>query len=66
MTLRDLRHKAGLTQRQVSEKINVTYQAYAHYENNRRVMPLDVFLKLKNIFDVDYEELIAAISQKVR
>lgn len=56
--LKKLREKYNLTQKQLGEKINVSEQAIANYESNRR--DPDDFLKIKiaNFFGVTVDYLL--------
>ena len=56
--LRALRLQYGLTQREVAEKIRITYQSYQAYERGIAVPTLQKFIKLAKFFDVPYEELL--------
>ena len=57
--LKLLRKEVGLTQKQVAEKLGITYQSYQAYELGITVPTLQNFIRLAKIFDVSYEELLA-------
>ena len=46
--IRELRQSYGLTQQQVAEKLEVTYQSYQAYERGIALPNLKNFLKLAN------------------
>ena len=56
--LRELRNETGLTQRDVAEKLGITYQSYQAYELGLTVPTLQNFIKLAKLFDVSLEELL--------
>lgn len=61
MTLKELRISKGLTQKQVAEKCGVSYQSYAHYESGRRALPIEVFVHLKVVFEINLDDLAEII-----
>ncbi len=56
--LRELRTQKGLTQKQLSELIDVITDSIKNYENNRRTPTLDVIEKIKIVLDVSFDELL--------
>ena len=56
--LKELRRISGYTQREIAEKIGITYQSYQAYELGLTVPTLQNFIKLAKLFDVSYEELL--------
>jgi transcriptional regulator with XRE-family HTH domain len=57
--LKALRTQYGYTQNYVADQIGVTYQSYQAYEWGITVPTLQNFIKLANLYDVPYEELLA-------
>lgn len=56
--LKELRKSAGLTQRQVSEKLNIRQQSYARYENGTGEPNLETVAKIASMFDVSADFLL--------
>lgn len=56
MRLRDLREDADLTQKQISELLNVKQNTYSQYESGKHQIPLDALVKLAKFYNtsVDY------------
>lgn len=54
--IKDLREDHDLTQKELSEFLNITQVAYSYYELNRRNIPLEVLSKLADYYhtSVDY------------
>jgi len=58
VTLKRLRQESGHTQKQIAEKMGLTYQSYQAYESGISLPTLNNFLKLCEIFDVTPDELL--------
>lgn len=59
--LKQLRIAEGLTQKEVAQKINITYQSYQAYELGITLPTLENFLKLCIFFDVTPNEMFGII-----
>jgi transcriptional regulator with XRE-family HTH domain len=57
-TLILFRKSDGLTQKQVADKIGITYQSYQAYEMGLSLPTLENFLKLCEIFDITPNDLL--------
>ena len=57
--LRDARHKAKLSQKQVAEQINLERSTYAYYETGRTVPNISNLLKLSKVLRVDLNYLVS-------
>ena len=56
--LRELRNKAGLTQKQLAEQIGVTKSVVSFYERQERSPSPDVLIKLASVFHVSTDYLL--------
>jgi transcriptional regulator with XRE-family HTH domain len=56
--LKELRAIEKLTQRQVAEKLGVSYQSYQAYERGLTLPTLENFVKLCQIFDTSPNDLL--------
>ena len=56
--LRKIRKSYGYTQEFVASQIDVSRQAYSHYENNRAIPPNDTCFNIAKIYDVPADMLI--------
>lgn len=52
MTLRALRANYNLTAKEVAEKVGVHHQTLLKYEHNSSKIPMDLLLKLANLYKV--------------
>lgn len=55
--IKDLRKKNNLTQRELADKYNVTYQAVSKWENGKNMPDLSLLKEMSNDFNVSLEEL---------
>ena len=53
-----LRKKAGVSQAQLAEELNITPSAEGMYEQGRRIPSLEILIRLSTIFDVSLDYLI--------
>lgn len=51
-----LRKQQGLTQSELGEKLNVSYQAVSKWENNLSQPDLDTILRMSKIFDISVDD----------
>ncbi len=56
--LRKLRKSFNYTQEFAASKLDISRQAYSHYENGRAIPPNDTLYKLASLYDVSAEMLI--------
>ena len=53
-----LRKKAGMSQLQLAEKLNIGASAVGMYEQGRRTPSIEVLIQLANLFEVSLDYLI--------
>lgn len=53
-----LRIKSGMTSKDVAAYLHVTPAAYSNYERGRRQVPVDVLIKLADLYQVSLDALI--------
>ena len=56
--IRQLRKKKNLTQKQLADKLNISEQALALYEQNRRRPNTDILKDLSNVLEVSVDYLL--------
>ena len=56
--LKELREERGLTQKELSEKLNLNSVTYLHYEKYQREPPLSVVADMAKFFDVSVDYLL--------
>lgn len=59
-TLKDLREQAGLSVKEVAQKLNVTEMSVYRYEANKRHLDIEQVLELSSLYDCSTEEIIRA------
>lgn len=59
-TLRDLREQAGISAKEVADKLGVTRAMIYHYESGYAKVPIDFVLTLCELYDCTERELILA------
>jgi transcriptional regulator with XRE-family HTH domain len=61
--LKNCRLAKKLTQKQLSEMLGITQQAYAQYESGKRTPKLDTLRRIAKALDVDWTELVPVEQQ---
>ena len=56
--IKNLREDHDLTQKQLSEYLNVSQVAYSYYELNRRSIPIEILDKLAEFYKTSVDYLI--------
>ncbi|MBQ8042890.1 MAG: helix-turn-helix transcriptional regulator [Clostridia bacterium] len=56
--LKNLREDHDLTQKQLSEYLNVSQVAYSYYELNRRSIPVEILDKLADYYNTSIDYLL--------
>lgn len=58
MRIRDLREDHDLTQKQVSEYLNIRQNTYSQYETGHRQIPIDALIALANLYKTSTDYLL--------
>lgn len=58
MKLKEIRKSKHFTQQDIAEKLNCDVTTYARYENGDRNPPLEILIKLSDVFDVSLDYLV--------
>ena len=56
--LKDLRHQAGLTQKQLAERLWISKATVSYYEQSLRYPSPDILVKIANVFHVSTDYLL--------
>lgn len=56
--IRILRKKAGLTQKELADKLGMTYSNIGRYENDGTMPPVNTLLELCELFSVNIDDII--------
>ncbi len=56
--LKELRESKGLTQKQLSEKLNIHSVTHLHYEKEQREPPLSLLADIAKFYDVSVDYLL--------
>lgn len=51
--LKEIRKSCGLSQQELASKLRITQQQYSRYETNTNKIPLETFLKIVNICQLE-------------
>lgn len=64
--IKELRQINNMTQKELAEKLNVTYQAVSKWENGKNLPDLLIMKQISEIFNVDINELMNIKNKKKR
>ena len=53
-----------MTQAEIGKRLNVSQRAYAHYESGTREIPIDILIKIADIFNVSIDYLVNRSDKK--
>lgn len=56
--IKELRKSKHITQTELSEHLNVGQSTLANFENEKRIIPVDIIIKLADYFDVTTDYLL--------
>lgn len=62
--IRNLREDHDLTQEAISKKLNISQRAYSHFETGTRGIPIEIFIKLADIYNVSIDYLVGRSDKK--
>lgn len=57
--LKELRHYHGYKQREISDYLNITSQAYSNYENNKRTPDIEILYKIARFYHITLDNLVS-------
>jgi len=57
-TMRELRIHSGMTQEELSKKLNISRQAYSYYESGRRLPDLETACRIAEYHHIGLEKLV--------
>ena len=55
-----LRKQSGMSSRDIAMYLHVTPACYSNYEHGRRQIPLDIVVKLAELYQITIDELVRA------
>ena len=58
MRLKDLREDNDITQKTLSEFLNIRQNTYSQYETGQRQLPIDTLIKLAEYFDTSTDYIL--------
>ena len=56
--LEDLREERNWTQKAVASELHISQRAYSHYENGTRSMPIDILIKVADLYNVSIDYIV--------
>ena len=56
--LKEIRNRKGISQQQLADKLNVSFKTISHWELGYSEPSLFLLVKLKEILNASYEELL--------
>lgn len=64
--IRDMREDHDLTQRQIAEMLNMPQSQYYRYEKGYRDFPIDILIRLSDLYGVSVDYLLGLTSNPKR
>lgn len=58
MNIKNLRKDRGISQAEMANVLGITQACLCRYENNKRKIPLPIFTKIADYFNVTTDELL--------
>lgn len=62
--IKDLREDKDLYQKQIAELLTITRQQYGLYETGKREIPVDLLIKLADIYSTSVDYIIGRTNEK--
>lgn len=62
--IKELRIDSDISQKQISEFLNIAQRTYSHYENGDRNIPNELLCELANYYDVSTDYLLNRTNKK--
>ncbi|MBR3808606.1 MAG: helix-turn-helix transcriptional regulator [Lachnospiraceae bacterium] len=56
--IRNLREDHDMTQTQIGKCLNISQRAYSHYEAGTRDIPIEMLIKLADLYQVNLDYLV--------
>ena len=56
--IRNMREDLDLTQAEIGKKLCISQRAYAHYESGTRDIPIEILIKLADLYNVNLDYLV--------
>ena len=63
--IRNLREDHDLTQTKVGEYLNISQRCYSHYEAGTKDIPIELLIKLANLYQVNLDYLVGRTDKKI-
>lgn len=64
MRLKDLREDSDITQKTISDYLNIKQNTYSQYENGQRQLPLEMLIKLAKYYKVSTDYILELTNVK--
>lgn len=64
--IKKLRKKNHMTQTELSDYLNIGQSTLANFENGRRIIPIDIIIKLASYFNVTTDYLLGLSTEDIR
>lgn len=62
--IQDLRNDADLSQKQISEILQISQRSYSHYETGSRGIPIEMLIRLANYYDISIDYIVGRTNNK--
>jgi len=63
--VKGVRNDRGYTQKEMAEKLNISFQQYNHYETGRSEMTVSTFLRILEILDIGIKDFFQMEEGKI-